>query len=45
VKEFSDADEMAKDLPALLQADDTVLVKASHFMHFEKIVELLTKSV
>lgn len=29
-------------IPGLLQKEDTILVKASHFMHFEKIVEVLT---
>ena len=28
-------------LPSLIQSGDTVLVKASHFMHFEKVVEKL----
>lgn len=28
-------------LPKLVQADDTILVKASHGMHFEKVVERL----
>lgn len=36
--------ELLKKLPAYLQAQDTVLVKASHFMHFEKIVEKLTEA-
>lgn len=30
-------------LPKLVQADDTILVKASHGMHFEKVVERLTE--
>lgn len=30
-------------LPEWIQKGDTVLVKASHFMHFEKIVDALTK--
>ena len=30
-------------LPKLIQRDDTVLVKASHGMHFEKVVECLSK--
>lgn len=33
--------ELLKQLPGLVQPQDTVLVKASHFMHFEKIVEKL----
>ena len=28
-------------LPEFVQEGDTVLVKASHFMHFEKVVEKL----
>ena len=36
-------EEALKVLPQYLQKDDTILVKASHFMHFEKIVEVLTK--
>lgn len=28
-------------LPKLIQEDDTILVKASHGMHFEKVVERL----
>ena len=30
-------------LPSLIEEGDTVLVKASHFMHFEKVVEALQK--
>lgn len=33
--------ELLRDLSGQLQPDDTVLIKASHFMHFEKVVELL----
>lgn len=33
--------ELLKQLPSLVQAGDTVLVKASHFMHFEKVVTKL----
>ena len=35
--------ELLKRLPQLVQAGDTVLVKASHFMHFEKVVEKLSE--
>ena len=35
-------EETLEKLPGLLQKEDTILVKASHFMHFEKIVEALT---
>ncbi len=30
-------------VPRLVQGDDTILVKASHGMHFEKVVELLSE--
>lgn len=36
-------DEALEKLPVLIHKGDTVLVKASHSMHFEKIVDLLTK--
>lgn len=36
---FSTREELEERLPELLQEGDTVLVKASHGMHFEKIVE------
>lgn len=36
-------DELLSELPRLLQDKDTVLVKASHFMHFEKVVEAMEK--
>lgn len=36
-------EEAIESLPQYLQKDDTILVKASHFMHFEKIVEVLQK--
>ena len=35
-------EEALDEIPKLLQKEDTVLVKASNFMHFEKIVEVLT---
>lgn len=34
-------DELFEKLPGLLQKGDTVLVKASHGMHFEKVIEKL----
>lgn len=34
-------EEALEEIPGLLQKGDTILVKASHFMHFEKIVEVL----
>ncbi len=36
-------EEAIASLPQYLKKDDTILVKASHFMHFEKIVEVLQK--
>ena len=36
-------EEAIDGLPQYLKQGDTILVKASHFMHFEKIVEVLTK--
>lgn len=36
--------ELLKDLSKYLQPQDTILVKASHFMHFEKIVEKLEEA-
>ena len=36
-------DEAMEALKGVIRAGDTVLVKASHAMHFEKIVEALTK--
>lgn len=35
-------EEALEAIPGLIQKEDTILVKASHFMHFEKIVEVLT---
>lgn len=37
-------EEAAEHLQEWIQTGDTVLVKASHFMHFEKIVDILTKN-
>ena len=34
--------DLLKDLENQVESGDTVLVKASHFMHFEKIVDTLT---
>ena len=34
-------DALLKTLPKLVQTGDTILVKASHAMHFEKVVEKL----
>lgn len=38
---FEDVEAVKKALPGLLQKGDTVLVKASHSMHFENIVDFL----
>ena len=38
---FEDVDSLIKELPNLLEKGDTVLVKASHSMQFEKITEYL----
>ena len=40
---FETRDEAIEKLPQILQKNDAVLVKASHGMHFEKIVEYLTQ--
>lgn len=42
--QFPDAECFQKALPSLIRTGDTVLVKASHFMHFEKIVDALRRS-
>lgn len=36
-------EELMENLPHLVHEGDTILVKASHFMHFEKIVDALQK--
>lgn len=41
VYDFETLDALLAQLPALVQAGDTVLVKASHSMHFEQIVDAL----
>lgn len=38
---FESIEQLEKALPSLLQKGDTVLVKASHSMHFEKITDFL----
>ena len=43
VREFESVEDCLSELPGLLHTGDTVLVKASHFMHFERIVEALVK--
>ena len=42
IREFASTEELLGGLPGLLMKGDTVLVKASHFMHFEKVTEALT---
>ncbi len=44
VKEFGSTAELLEQLPAMLKDQDTILVKASHFMKFEQIVAFLTKT-
>ncbi len=38
---FATREELFEQLPGLLQDGDSILVKASHFMQFEKIIEKL----
>lgn len=38
---FETREDLIKALPTLVRADDTILVKASHFMKFEQVVEAL----
>ena len=38
---FEDRDSAIKEIPSILQKSDSILVKASHGMHFEKIVDIL----
>ena len=41
IRHFSGRDELLGELPGLLKDGDTILVKASHFMEYGKIVEWL----
>ena len=41
---FSTRDEMLRELPGILKKQDTILVKASHGMQFEKVVEQIVKT-
>ena len=43
VRWYKDLLELLADLDKQVQSGDTVLVKASHFMHFEKVVEALSE--
>lgn len=40
---FTDRDTLIATLPTLLEKEDNILIKASHGMHFEHIVEALLK--
>ena len=42
IRSFASVEALLPELPGLLKEGDTVLVKASHFMHFEEIVKTLT---
>ena len=42
---FATRDEMLEKLPELLKKQDAVLVKASHGMQFEKVVEKILDGV
>ena len=44
IRHFADRNTLMEKLPELLQNGDTVLVKASHFMEFGKIVEWLEQN-
>lgn len=41
VTHFASLDELLPQLPNLVKSGDTLLVKASHFMHFEQVVDTL----
>lgn len=41
IEHFPTVEELLSVLPQKVQKGDTILVKASHFMHFERIVEAL----
>lgn len=43
VYHFATRDEMIKELLSYVKAGDSILIKASHFMDFPKVVEALTK--
>ena len=40
---YETRDEMLKELSGILKHGDNILVKASHGMHFEQVVEYLSK--
>lgn len=41
VRHFASRDDLIKHLPGLVRDGDTILVKASHYMQFEKVVDAL----
>ncbi len=43
VLHMKNREELEEKLSSILKKGDNILIKASHFMHFEKIVELLEK--
>lgn len=43
IHHFDHLEELLEHLPSLINKDDTVLVKASHFMQYDKVVTLLKK--
>lgn len=43
VVEVPNLEELLEKLPTLIEAEDTILVKASHGMHFDQVVERLQK--
>lgn len=42
---FETVEEFEKEIPSLIQKKDTILVKASHFMAFDRIVKTLGETV
>lgn len=44
VYHYEELQQLRRDLPGLLQPGDNILIKASHAMHFEKLVEDLTQN-
>ena len=43
VLHYGTREELTEALPSLVKDGDQILVKASHFMQFEKVVEALTR--
>lgn len=41
---IKDLEELEKRLPTLLEKGDTILIKASHFMQFDKVVSWFAKT-